>query len=72
MPKKNWTKTKGFNTKRRHRELLAPLNAVVAAIADAAVALTSFDSPAEDDTLRLKIGLVNGPDYSIGIERKWR
>jgi hypothetical protein len=41
---------------------LAPLNAAVAAVVVAIVFLASPDSPADDDdTLRLKIDLVNGP-----------
>ena len=41
---------------------MAPLNAAVAAVVVAMVFLTSPDSPADDDdTLRLKIDLVNGP-----------
>ena len=60
MPKKNCTKTKGFRTKRRHRELLAPLNAAAAAAVFATVVLAS--PPVDDDeTLRRKKGLVNDP-----------
>jgi hypothetical protein len=49
-------------TKRRHREFLVLLHAVVAATVVATVELTLPDSPVDDDeTLRLKIDLVNGP-----------
>lgn len=70
IPKKNWTKTKGLSTKRRHRELLVPLKAVAVAAVFAIVALASPDPLVEDDTLRRKKGFVNGPVVSPKIKQE--